>query len=324
MEKSEITALSPGRRLTENEFREIREYYDKNREAGLLPLLACNISYVVQLIDSSKTLDADESDIVFTCYKEADVISKKRIENALFQKNRPLIRKVVGYFPIESMEEDILQEAMLAFYEAIMKFEPGYGRKFSSYAFDGMTMKVSRYVNRNITSVNVPVRASALYMKLMGMWHTYNAENAFPSREGFLEYACKAMDISREAASIIFDESLQTPLSLYAPCLTDSDDVTLGDTIACEKSKDAFDDVIEVEYCKEMKKIAKEALSDIEYKIVTKSFGLWGEEKASLASIGKQVGKCDSTISKIKQSAFEKLKTVFGKNGITIANQGGN
>ena len=73
-----------------------------------------------------------------------------------------------------------------------------------------------------------------------------------------------------------------------------------------------------------MKKIAEEALNDIEYKVVTKAFGLWGEEKTPLVSIGKQVGKCDSTISKIKQSAFEKLKTVFRKNGITIANQGGN
>lgn len=318
----------PERRLTLEEFVEIRREFDKNREAeGLALYLACSESYVLHLINETGSLDAVESGIVFNCYRSGDVPTKKRIENALLKKNHALITKAVKEFGSDAFEwEDLIQEAMFAFYNAIIKFEPEKGTKFSTYAYNGMKTQLRRYIIQNETSVSVPVRIYTFYIKVKAMYDLYMALHEDADEDAFAAYALDKMqeDNKNEGVTkadilgILHDAALKRPSSFQAPAYLHSGVVVeMGETVA--HPRDRISETIDDVFRTELEELAKRTLDAMELMVIAKAYGVWGEKKVSCGEISKHAGCSLQTVYNKRDIALKKLRVACEKNGITCA-----
>ena len=323
MEREKFIQIIAKQQLTREEFKLCREYYEESGEAkeGLLLYLACSLSYVCWLIGESESLGREESRIVFTAYTMVDEIQKKTIEKALFEKNTSLIYGTVKQFSNSNIEkEDLIQEAMYAFYKAVIHFDVDKECKFSTYAYKTVMLYLQKYVRRNESIISFPIRVYDEYVQLKTIKDVYLSRNPDAKEEEVLSYIAgitgKSISYIR---NILNDPVFKQPVSLQMNNSEQEEDCSLEKKIPCHKSEDRFGEVINELYSREMMEYARNVLTINEYAVITKIFGLWGEEKLSRSEICSEIGKSQASVTLLKNSAIKKLRDIYMEKGIISA-----
>lgn len=222
----------------------------------------------------------------------------------LYQKNLPLIKKIIQPYYKYEETEDLLQEAYFGLYEAVKHYETSENVLFMTYATFWIRQAVQRYINKCGAVVRIPshTKQKKIRYKKTVIKLTQDL-GCIPTREEIAEYM--AVNVSEIERLEIYSKSIA---SLDSPVNDDSDQ-TLIDSIQddCNLENNIINEMYDQYSKNELWSIVEDYTTERENHIIREYF-LYNK---SMPEIAKNENITVSRIREIREKGLRKLK--FGK-----------
>lgn len=198
--------------------------------------------------------------------------------------------------------EDLVQEANLGLVKAIEKFDLNMDTKFSTYAFNWITLRITRFIDNHSREIRIPIHTiqdirqyNKAYSEL-----EKNLQNT-PTPE---QIAIKTnLDVNRVI-------EIQNLLNYKKVSLDKEHENEDGNLIInqIENTDSKIDELVNnLILHKDIKVYLKKILTEKEYDILSHRFGLDGQGEYKLQEIGDKYGVSRERIRQIEKGAVEKL-----------------
>ncbi|MEI6830694.1 MAG: RNA polymerase sigma factor, RpoD/SigA family [Synechococcaceae cyanobacterium ELA445] len=274
---------------------------------GRVPLLtpAEEIELGNQVQAMMRLIEAGE-EIALSDQQKKTIRVGRRSKDRMMQANLRLVVSVAKKYQGKGLELlDLIQEGSLGLERAVEKFDPTRGYKFSTYAFWWIRQSMTRAIACQSRTIRLPVhlgeRLSAIRKVSLDLAHKLGA---MPNRQEIAE----AMAIPVEELDSLLRQSLTTS-SLDAPVNGEEGRSFLGDLIANTSLEEPLDQVERSMHHEQLGRWLS-ALTQQERQVLELRFGLAGQERLTLAEIGRLLDVSRERVRQVELKALRKLRNL--------------
>jgi len=284
------------------------------REPLLTPAEEIELGNQVQTMMRLLEEEAGEIAREFTDHENKLIRIGKRAKQRMMKANLRLVVSVAKKYQGKGLELlDLIQEGSLGLERAVEKFDPTRGYKFSTYAFWWIRQSMTRAIACQSRTIRLPVhlseRLTAIRKVSLDLAHKLGA---MPNRQEIAE----AMAMPIEELDGLLRQSLTTS-SLDAPVNGDEGRSFLGDLIADSSGEEPLDRVERGMHQEQLGRWLSQ-LSDQERQVLQLRFGLEGQERQTLAEIGRQLDVSRERVRQVELKALRKLRNMTRRIPATL------
>lgn len=261
---------------------------------------------IVQLyladISQYKVLTAKENETLFKQFRAGDEAAK----NKLVIGNLRLVITVAKRYLGHGLElADLVQEGNIGLINAVEKFDPERGLKFSTCAATFIKNAILRALTETGRTIRLPSHMQTICSKVMKARRKYIQETGRePSVKNLMEMT--KLNEKKVKAAMIY--SLE-PLSLDMPISRDEDnEACIGDFIEGKCDTGDLSYLDRQHLAQILKEAMEETLDERETYIIQNYFGLGECEPQPLGNIGEKFHISRERIRQLEREAISKIK----------------
>ncbi len=255
----------------------------------------------VETIGTTKALTlAEEKDLIAKA-KKGDL----KARNTLTVANLKLVASIAKKYEDRGIPtSDLIQEGSIGLMNAVNKFDPKMGHRFSTYAAWWIREAITRALSNKSRVVRLPVHLNELMTKIRRVRSMLAVRYG---RQATTEEIAIELNESVDKVEKALSSS-QLCLSLDQKISVSEDEgCTLGETIVDEDSATPLDEANSQFVTSQISGLLS-CLNEKERKVITMRFGMDTGEEASLREISERLGLTRDQVGKISCLAMRKLK----------------
>lgn len=238
----------------------------------------------------------------------------KDAKNKMMEINLRLVIPTAKRFQRPGMElMDLIEEGNLGLWQAIEKFQPEKGYRFSTYAVYWIEQYIRKYIEEQSGAIKIPSHAWGNLKRWFKAWNNLREENG---RDPSLSEMAAELDLTARQVKAIMDTlSAATGVESLTSVVGEEDEMTLEDKLSDDGKGNPHDVFLRSENTNVLQKSLMQ-LKDRDREILTLRFGLIDNEPQTLGEVAEKMGLSRERVRQIEERAVEHMRKAARKAGL--------